>query len=65
MNKKEAIKMAWNAADDKVDKYLQGNYITFKYALGVKVGISIANTILNNNWTEEELKEYLDRAINI
>lgn len=65
MNKKNCIKMAWNTADDKVDKYLQDDYITFKYALGLRTGLSIANTILNNNWTEEELKEYLDKAINI
>lgn len=65
MNKREAIKIAWNAADDKVEKYLQSDYLTFRYALGVRVGISIANTILNNNWNEKELKEYLEKAINI
>lgn len=64
MKKSDYMKYAWNKADDIALECSTDNYIKFKYALGVKVGLSIAMKIMKNGWTEEEINSYLDRIFN-
>lgn len=59
MKKVDYMKYAWNKADDVALGCPNDDYIKFKYALGVKVGLNIAIKIMEKGWTEEEINSYL------
>lgn len=60
MKKIDYIKSAWNLADDKVNENIDNDCTKFNFILGIRTGLTIALRIMNNNWTDTEIKAYLN-----
>lgn len=65
MRKTDYIKKAWNITDDKVNEFIEEDCKKFNFILGVRVGLTIALRIINENWTETEMREYLENTLRI
>lgn len=59
MKKIDYIKHAWNMADDKVLDNFGKEPEKFKYALGIKAGLTIALRIMDSNWTDDNIRAYI------
>lgn len=60
MKKIDYIKHAWKMADDRIMDDFDKGPEEFKLTLGIIIGLTIALRIMDSNWTDNEIKAYMD-----